>query len=98
MAQKGLGMGLGALFGDDAIEDNENDFTYLPVSKVEPRPDQPRSVFDEEGLNELAESIREHGIIPVSYTHLDVYKRQVHTLSFTNTSPSCITFFASPPV
>ena len=62
MAQKGLGMGLGSLFGDAAIEDNENDFTYLPVSKVEPRPDQPRSVFDEEGLNELAESIREHGI------------------------------------
>ena len=48
MAQKGLGMGLGALFGDAAIEDNDNDFTYLPISKVEPRADQPRSVFDEE--------------------------------------------------
>lgn len=63
MAQKGLGIGLGALFGDAAIEDNDNDFTYLPISKVEPRADQPRSVFDEEGLNQLAESIREHGII-----------------------------------
>ena len=63
MAEKGLGMGLGALFGNAAIESLPNDFVYLPISKVEPRKDQPRSMFDEESLNELAESIREHGVL-----------------------------------
>jgi ParB family chromosome partitioning protein len=64
MAEKGLGMGLGALFGDAAaIDAIPNDFVYLPISKVEPRKDQPRSSFDEEGLSELAESIAEHGVL-----------------------------------
>lgn len=63
MAEKGLGMGLGALFGDEAIDGGSNDFEYLPISKIEPRADQPRSLFDEQGLEELADSIREHGVI-----------------------------------
>ena len=63
MAEKRLGMGLGALFGNAAIESIPNDFVYLPISNVEPRKDQPRSMFDEERLNELAESIREHGVL-----------------------------------
>jgi ParB family transcriptional regulator, chromosome partitioning protein len=63
MAEKGLGTGLGALFGDAALEAIPNDFVYLPISKVEPRKEQPRSVFDEEGLSELAESIKEHGVL-----------------------------------
>lgn len=63
MAEKGLGTGLGALFGDAALDAFPNDFVYLPISKVEPRIDQPRSVFDEEGLSELADSIREHGVL-----------------------------------
>ena len=63
MAEKGLGTGLGALFGDAALDAIPNDFIYLPISKVEPRKEQPRSVFDEEGLSELADSIREHGIL-----------------------------------
>jgi ParB family chromosome partitioning protein len=61
MAEKRLGTGLGALFGDAALD--TNDFVYLPISKVEPRKEQPRSVFDEEGLAELAESIKEHGVL-----------------------------------
>lgn len=63
MADKGLGTGLGALFGDAVLDAIPNDFVYLPISKVEPRKDQPRSVFDEEGLSELADSIREHGVL-----------------------------------
>lgn len=63
MAEKGLGMGLGALFGDEAMDGGSNDFEYLPISKIEPRAEQPRSLFDEQGLEELADSIREHGII-----------------------------------
>lgn len=63
MAEKGLGMGLGALFGDEAMDGGSNDFEYLPISKIEPRAEQPRSQFDEQGLEELADSIREHGVI-----------------------------------
>jgi ParB family chromosome partitioning protein len=63
MAEKGLGTGLGALFGDAAFDAIPNDFIYLPISKVEPRREQPRSQFDEAGLVELAESIREHGVL-----------------------------------
>lgn len=63
MAEKGLGTGLGALFGDVVLDAIPNDFVYLPIAKVEPRKDQPRNVFDEECLGELAESIREHGVL-----------------------------------
>jgi ParB family chromosome partitioning protein len=63
MAEKGLGTGLGALFGDAALDAIPNDFVYLPISKVEPRKEQPRSAFDEAGLSELTESIKEHGVL-----------------------------------
>ena len=62
MGQKGLGAGLGALLGGDAAEGNVGGL-YLPVSKIEPRAGQPRTRFDEAALAELAESIREHGLI-----------------------------------
>ncbi|MGM9521012.1 MAG: ParB/RepB/Spo0J family partition protein [Oscillospiraceae bacterium] len=46
--------------------------TYLPLSKIEPRADQPRSSFDEEALSELADSISEHGLIqPITVRKLD---------------------------
>jgi len=60
---KGLGTGLSALFGSAAIDPLANDFVYLPISKVEPRQGQPRTDFDEAALQELAESIREHGVL-----------------------------------
>lgn len=68
MARKGgLGSGLGALFGEDIKSQQESALpgapARLPVTKVEPRPDQPRKEFDEAALEELAESIRSHGLI-----------------------------------
>ena len=63
-SQKGLGKGLGALLGDftqDGAPDNG--YKLLPLQKVEPNPDQPRHTFDPEALEELAESIRQHGIL-----------------------------------
>lgn len=63
MSEKGLGTGLGALFGDAAFDAIPNDFVYLPVSKIEPRKEQPRIMFDEVGLSELSESIKEHGVL-----------------------------------
>ena len=60
---KGLGRGMGALLGEDAMMDEKSSITRLPLAKLEPRRDQPRTNFDQEKLEELAESIREHGLI-----------------------------------
>ena len=63
-SQKGLGKGLGALLGDfDDGSQEENGLKKLPLHKIEPNPDQPRRDFDPEELEELAESIRTHGVI-----------------------------------
>lgn len=61
--KRGLGTGLGALFGDDNLAEDLNSVSSLPIEKVEPRSDQPRSVFDQESLAELAESISKYGLI-----------------------------------
>ena len=60
---KGLGTGLGALFGDAALDERANDFEYLPLQRVKPRSAQPRSLFEQEKIDELADSIREHGVL-----------------------------------
>lgn len=60
---RGLGKGLGALLGDAALRTESSDSRYIPISQVERSADQPRKRFDEEALAELADSIREHGII-----------------------------------
>lgn len=72
-AKKGLGTGLDALFGDNPREEKAPEGVLeLPIAKVEPRNNQPRTVFDEEALAELAESIREYGVIqPVTVRKLD---------------------------
>ena len=59
----GLGRGLGALLGDDALKTETAGALYLPISEVESNSSQPRKNFDEEALAQLADSIREHGII-----------------------------------
>ena len=63
MAGKGLGAGLGALLGDAALENESGAAEYLPLARIEPRAGQPRTEFDDEALQELSDSIREHGII-----------------------------------
>ena len=63
-SQKGLGKGLGALLGDFGDEPQEKSaYQTLPIYKVEPNPNQPRKDFDPEELENLAESIRVHGLI-----------------------------------
>ena len=59
----GLGRGLGALLGADVLKPEAAGNLYLPISQVESYSNQPRKIFDEEALAELADSIREHGII-----------------------------------
>jgi len=72
MKQRGLGTGLGALFGDAALETEPNDFEYLPIQRIEPREEQPRTLFEQEKTDELADSIREHGVLsPLMVRSLD---------------------------
>lgn len=70
---KGLGRGLSALFSDteEAYENARTEVgenalsgaTEVEVSEIFPNPHQPRKAFDENAMNDLANSIREHGII-----------------------------------
>ena len=69
--KKGLGTGLGVLFGEDRF-DEESELQTLPIAKVEPRQDQPRALFDDDALQELAESIAQYGLIqPITVRKLD---------------------------
>ena len=64
-SNKGLGKGLGALLGDFSEEPiyEKSAYQMLPIYKVEPNRDQPRQDFDEEELQNLADSISVHGVI-----------------------------------
>lgn len=73
----GLGKGLDALFGPTPEEEQikENDvLRNLKINDVEPNRDQPRKNFKQEALEELAESIKEYGLIqPIVVTEKDGY-------------------------
>jgi len=58
-----LGRGVAALLPDDMLLDEDSKFFLCDIDKIETNPHQPRSNFDEEKLQQLAESIRERGII-----------------------------------
>lgn len=60
--KKGLGTGLAALFGEEEMEE-QSELVTVPITKVEPRKDQPRQNFDEDALRELADSISQYGLI-----------------------------------
>ena len=59
----GLGRGLNALLGDPGLPEQNEGSISLPISQVEPGLNQPRKRFDQGALDDLAESIRVHGII-----------------------------------
>ena len=63
MKRKGLGKGLGALLPPTDSNIEENGLRNIPVEAIRPNPDQPRTKFDPTALEELAESIGEHGLI-----------------------------------
>lgn len=64
MAKKlgGLGKGLNAIFMENESEDRNATIT-LKITELEPNRNQPRRDFDEKALTELAESIKEHGVL-----------------------------------
>lgn len=65
MVKKGLGKGLAALIGENAanVNLNSDDIISIPISKVRANPLQPRKTFNQQALNELAESLRQYGIV-----------------------------------
>ncbi len=61
---RGLGKGLDALFADQtAVSADEGGISTVRLSEIEPNLSQPRKEFDEEALNELADSIAAHGVL-----------------------------------
>ncbi|MDE6592616.1 MAG: ParB/RepB/Spo0J family partition protein [Oscillospiraceae bacterium] len=56
-----LGAGLEAVFADNSLD--SSDVMTLRVSEIEPNKGQPRKNFDENSIRELADSIKEHGLI-----------------------------------
>ena len=71
--KKSLGIGLDALFAANQYEDDrEDELLILPITKVEPREDQPRLRFDEDALQELSDSIAQYGLIqPITVRKLE---------------------------
>ena len=66
MKQKGLGRGLDAIFGGGAIDINSrpmSEMAEIRIADIVPNPSQPRKEFDREALDELADSIRQLGVI-----------------------------------
>lgn len=65
MKQKGLGRGLDALFGGkvEVTTKPMEEMSEIRISEIIPNPTQPRTEFDEEALEELADSIRQLGLI-----------------------------------
>lgn len=64
MSSSRLGKGFEALFSaDPAPSVKQGEAILIPLARIEPNPDQPRREFDRQALEELAESIREKGII-----------------------------------
>lgn len=78
MAKKGLGKGLGAIFGEDVIKESQEESIkgkttekteengrelMVKLALIEPNHEQPRKDFNEEQLGELAESIKHYGIL-----------------------------------
>ena len=66
--KKGLGRGLSALMGEaprptDDVGGRKDSVREVEVARIRPNPAQPRQHFDEEALAELAESIRQHGVL-----------------------------------
>jgi len=72
MSAKGLGRGLSALLGNDTVAAVQTTSRSLRLSEIEPNPNQPRRIFDEEKLQELADSIKADGLLqPITVRKTD---------------------------
>lgn len=62
MVKNGLGRGLDSLFGSEGPEKKE-DVLLVPISQIRPNPFQPRKTFREDEIREMAESLKNHGLL-----------------------------------
>ncbi len=75
MSKSRLGKGLGALIPGPSEEEESR---LIPLNQIQPNPYQPRNEFDEESLGELAQSIKEHGVIqPIILKQIDGGQYQI---------------------
>ena len=97
---KGLGKGLAALLGDNVMESGqEKSSLYLPISQVESCAAQPRKQFDPDALADLADSIREHGIIqPLTVRKLQSGYYQIIAVSGAGGPPGWRVWTRFPPL
>ena len=63
MKQQRLGKGLGALIGEEMSSDSVGSVLEIDVNDIDPNSEQPRKIFDDEKLQELAISIKAYGIV-----------------------------------
>lgn len=63
MVKRGLGKGLSALISDLPEENINGQIKMISINEIEPNKEQPRKIFEEKKMEELSESIKEHGII-----------------------------------
>ena len=61
--ERGLGRGLDALFAGAMEEGDNNRIVEVDIKEIVARADQPRRIFNEASLQELADSLREHGVL-----------------------------------
>ena len=70
--KRGLGTGLDVLFAANDYDEEESELLNVALSKVEPRQEQPRERFDEQALQDLADSIAQYGLIqPITVRRLE---------------------------
>ena len=67
--KKGLGKGLGALI--ESVENENNGVREVRINEIEPNIDQPRKHFNDEKLAQLADSIKQHGVVQPLIVHRD---------------------------
>ena len=79
MKRSALGRGLDALITmDDLKTGGSSSISEIELSKIQPNPDQPRSIFEEEALEELATSIRSLGVIqPITLKEIGTEKYMI---------------------
>lgn len=63
MARQPLGRGLSALLGEDTAESTQTAPSEIDIDLIDPNPEQPRTQFTEQNLDELARSIQSNGIV-----------------------------------
>jgi len=61
--RKALGKGLSALISEDLNKADDKNIVEIDLNLIEPNPNQPRKTFDIDKIQELADSIKEHGLI-----------------------------------